>query len=288
MVKESQMIKLTAIQLCSVPDVEANLSKIAEQLVDLTRKFPTKDHQHIVVLPECCLFYGGTVKEQLLLAREADRTQYLLNQLGALAQKFHVNLVAGTVPILTEAGDKFTNSACVFNSQGDLVARYDKIHLFDVDVQDNEQRYCESSYTQAGNQLVVVELVGITLGLSVCYDLRFPSLFQALRECGADVIIVPSAFTRITGKAHWQPLLQARAIENQVYLVAAAQEGVHKNGRETWGHSMIINPWGDIVAQLPLGEGHISALFEQDKIQKTRVAMPIATHNRFIVELKNT
>jgi nitrilase len=158
---------------------------------------------------------------------------------------------------------------------------YDKLHLFDVAVEDNEKSYCESRYALAGDHVSVVDVGASKLGLSICYDLRFPELFRQLTQQGATIISVPSAFTRVTGAAHWLTLLQARAIENQVYIIAAGQEGVHLNGRETWGQSVIISPWGDILAQLDTGKGIICADYNEQELLKVRTAMPVAVHNRF-------
>ena len=158
-----------------------------------------------------------------------------------------------------------------------MIGQYDKIHLFDVTVSDNTNSYCESRYTQAGTKISVVKTELVNIGLSVCFDLRFPNLFQQLTKAGADIITVPSAFTKVTGKVHWQILLQARAIENQVYIVAAGQEGVHENGRKTWGHSMIINPWGEIEQVIQTGEGYISVDYQPAEINRIRQSMPLLT-----------
>ena len=279
------MVKLSAIQLCSAANVETNLTKIAELLSKITAV--QEDTQHLVVLPECCLYFGSKDSEQLRLAKDSSKgssqaySQATLQgsnlclALGELAKKFKVYLVAGTIPILTASATKFTNSSCVFNPCGELIGQYDKIHLFDVNVSDNTKSYCESRYTQAGKEISVVNTDFANIGLSVCFDLRFPNLFQQLSKAGADIISVPSAFTKVTGKAHWQTLLQARAIENQVYIIAAGQEGVHENGRETWGHSMIINPWGEIEKSIEIGEGYISVDYQKQEVTRIRQNMPL-------------
>jgi len=268
-----------------VPDVDANLAFIEQQLSTLSR-----NEQHLVVLPECCLFFGGKDAQQLALAEKTvNQTEFistLVSSLSALALKYNVYLVAGSIPLLTDKKDKFTNSSCVFSPQGEQLARYDKIHLFDVNVDDNEKNYRESNYTQAGKQTSLVKTSFASVGLSICYDLRFPELYRCLRTQGADIITVPSAFTQVTGAAHWQALLQARAIENQVYIIAAAQHGVHKNGRETWGHSMIISPWGEILTSLATGVGLINAKYSPEKLAKVRSSMPVCEHNQFKVNLK--
>ncbi|GLX77852.1 amidohydrolase [Thalassotalea insulae] len=275
------MARLSAIQLTSVPDVEQNLRAIEQQLANLE---PCQDH--IVVLPECCLFFGGRDKEQLMLAQETYSTQRLIRALAKLAHTYQITLVAGSIPLYQQETNKFTNSCCVFSPSGEQLAQYNKIHLFDVEVQDNEKHYLESRFTQAGQQLKTVVTAGVTLGLTICYDLRFPELYRALAQLGAQIITVPSAFTKVTGQAHWQTLLRARAIENQVYIVAAGQTGTHRNGRETWGHSMIIDPWGEIMTSLESGQGSISAEFDLEQLAQVRQAIPVAEHNQFITKLK--
>jgi len=274
------MIKLTAIQLSSAANVATNLDKIAELLADATNVYSVEDNnksnvEHLVVLPECCLYFGSKDSDQLSLAKQSAQGDDLCLALAQLAKRFKVHLVAGTIPLLANSGDKFTNTSCVFDPSGNMLGRYDKIHLFDVNVSDNTNSYCESRYTQAGTEVSVVDTAFANIGLSVCFDLRFPNLFQQLSNSGADIITIPSAFTKVTGKAHWQTLLQARAIENQVYIVAAGQEGVHENGRETWGHSMIINPWGEIEKTIATGEGFITVEFKKEEITRIRQSMPL-------------
>ncbi|NQZ25814.1 MAG: carbon-nitrogen hydrolase family protein [Colwellia sp.] len=287
------MVKLTAIQLSSAANVATNLAKIAELLAKITAgpirakngstnigkhdDTVNEPIQHLVVLPECCLYFGSKDSEQLSLAKKSALANDLCSSLGQLAKRFKVYLVAGTVPILTSSAKKFTNSSCVFSPNGELIGQYDKIHLFDVNVSDSTNSYCESRYTQAGKEIKVVNTEFANIGLSVCFDLRFPNLFQQLVKAGAEIITVPSAFTRVTGKAHWQTLLQARAIENQVYIVAAGQEGVHENGRETWGHSMIINPWGEVEQSIATGEGFITVEYQQQEVTRIRQSMPLTT-----------
>ena len=270
-----RMVKLSAIQLNSKVDVDHNLNVIAKQLAKLTCDFSADNFEHLVVLPECCLLFGANDQAQLQLARQSQANNPLQLALSNLAKQYKVTLIAGTIPLLTEDGDKFTNSSCAFSSDGELIGRYDKIHLFDVNVEDNSKNYCESRFTQAGKSPSVVKTSFATVGLTVCFDVRFPLLYQTLTTMGADIITVPSAFTRVTGKVHWQTLLQARAIENQVYIIAAGQEGVHQNGRETWGHSMIISPWGEILACLEHGEGIITCDFIPEEIKRIRTSMPL-------------
>ncbi len=270
------MIKLTAIQLSSAANVAKNLAKISALLAKITSNSETADRvEHLVVLPECCLFFGSKDSEQLTLAKASLAGNDLCLALAQLAKRFQVYLVAGTIPLLTKSGEKFTNSSCVFNPEGELLGQYDKIHLFDVSVSDNTKSYHESKFTQAGNKISVVNTHFANIGLSVCFDLRFPNLFQQLTMAGADIITVPSAFTKVTGKAHWRTLLRARAIENQVYIIAAGQEGTHDNGRETWGHSMIINPWGEIEQVIATGEGYVSVNYQPEELTRIRKSMPL-------------
>lgn len=277
------MAKLSVVQLTSVPDVAQNLASITNILLSADLQ---TDEDHLVVLPECCLFFGGGDSQQLTLAKDTSSSKRLISDLANIAKQFNIYLVAGSIPLLTDANpNKFTNSCCVFTPDGQMISQYDKIHLFDVTVEDNSGSYLESRFTQAGDKVVTTQLPFATLGLTICYDLRFPELFRALTKLGAQIITVPAAFTQVTGKAHWQSLLQARAIENQVYIVAAGQSGEHQNGRQTWGHSMIISPWGQILAELPEGEGLVSANFSLDEINKVRASIPVAAHNKFKTEL---
>jgi len=284
---EGSKLILSAIQLTSAPCVETNLKAIATQLAQLTAHHSAVNQftlQHLVVLPECCLFFGATDSSQLALAVENEAEQAALIsrlqiELSQLAQQYQVYLVAGTIPIRASSPNKYTNTSCIFSPSGEILGRYDKIHLFDVNVKDNAQQYRESRYTQAGKSPCVVTTPLANIGLTVCFDLRFPVLFQHLTTLGASIITVPSAFTRVTGKAHWQILLQARAIENQVYIIAAGQEGVHENGRETWGHSMIISPWGEVLTTIEQGEGYISTEFLPTEINRVRTSMPLNSPN---------
>jgi nitrilase len=268
--------QICAIQMTSGTNVDDNISDIEQQLLTLEQT-----QQQLVLLPECCLFFGGKDQEQLTLAKANEESHGLKTKLAALAKKYNIYLVAGSIPVLSKLSDKFTNSCYVFSPDGETLGDYDKIHLFDVAVEDNEKNYFESRYVKAGEHISVVDVAGINVGLSICYDLRFPELFRQLCQQGAKIITVPSAFTRVTGAAHWQTLIQARAIENQVYIIAADQEGVHSNGRETWGHSMIISPWGEILTQLDTGKGIICAEYQEEELNKVRKAMPVNTHNRF-------
>ncbi|WP_448214295.1 carbon-nitrogen hydrolase family protein [Colwellia sp. MEBiC06753] len=279
-------VKLSAVQLCSVPNISDNLAAIEQQLATLVEAAQNKAEHHIVVLPECCLYFGGKDKDQLAIANDVDATSQMLNGLATLAKRYQLHLIAGSLPLAGNLpANKFSNTSVLFSPSGEIVSQYQKIHLFDVEVEDSEKNYLESRFTQAGQQVVTCALDFAHIGLSICYDLRFPELYRQLTTLGADIITVPAAFTRVTGKAHWQSLLQARAIENQVYIIAAGQEGIHANGRETWGHSMIISPWGEIITELPTGVGTISAEYDAALVSKVRNSIPVTKHNRFNTEL---
>ncbi len=277
--------RLTAIQLCSSPNVEQNLANIEHQLKVLTQCYGPNPC-HLVVLPECCLLFGGRDKDQALVAQELDES-YLAQALAQLANKYGVFLLAGSVPIVFNNDDKFSASSLLFSPEGQCIAHYEKMHLFDVTVDDNEHSYRESATTSRGTGPKATQLPAFCLGFSICYDLRFPELFRALRSSSAKVIAVPSAFTQVTGEAHWQPLLQARAIENQVYIIAAGQQGTHQNGRQTYGHSMIISPWGEVLAIKETGTGFISAQFDAQLQQRIRRDIPVNAHNQFSVILND-
>ncbi len=230
------------------------------------------------MLPECCLLFGGHESHQLQYAGEDAP---LKSALSALAKQYSLYLVAGTIPV--SAGDNRVYSRTyLFDNLGQVLGDYDKIHLFDVEVSDNTKEYRESDTFCPGNKVSVIDTPFGKLGLAICYDLRFPDLFRAMRLAGAEIIALPAAFTKVTGEAHWQALIQARAIENQCYVLAAAQWGQHnQGGRETWGQSMVVDPWGQIKAQKMTGCGWVQAKLDRDEIVKIRQQMPVAGHNRF-------
>ncbi len=234
-----------------------------------------------MVLPECVLLFGGN--ENLQLAALGDTgTNPLKHALSELAGRYDVYLIAGSVP--ARAGDGRIYSRCYFfDNSGKTLGHYDKMHLFDVEVADETQSYRESDTFCPGGQLTVVGTPFGNIGLAICYDLRFPDMFQALRAMGADFIAVPSAFTKVTGKAHWQTLIQARAIETQCYFLAAGQWGRHASSRrETWGQSMIVDPWGEILAQKPEGVGWVQARPDMERLRKIRQNMPVTAQRRFV------
>ncbi|MGH8460493.1 MAG: carbon-nitrogen hydrolase family protein [Stenotrophobium sp.] len=272
-------MKVAAIQMCSMDDVAANLRAASRLLMQAADSGAV-----LAVLPENFAFMGAQETAKLAHA-EADGTGTIQDFLAQTARKLSLWIVAGSVPLAVpgEAGKVYAANL-VYDAQGQRRARYDKIHLFDVDVPraGNSERYRESNSIAFGApRAVTVDTPAGKLGLSVCYDLRFPELYRALVADGAQILCVPSAFTEKTGEAHWQPLLRARAIENQCYVIAPGQSGTHPGGRRTWGHSMIINPWGEIVAeQQAEGEGIVLAEIDCEHQAQIRASFPSLNHRR--------
>lgn len=269
---------LAAIQMVSVSSAAVNLSSVKQLLETLS---PVANQ--LVLLPENALSLADKAG-YLALAEELGEGYYQA-ELGLLAKHYQCYLVCGSFPIKCIQSAKIFTTSLVFSPQGQLISHYHKIHLFDAQVTDQKGRYKESDTFMAGNEIQLfdyqMEGESVKVGLAICYDLRFPALFQMLREQGADIILLPAAFTKVTGAAHWLPLLQARAIENQCYIIAANQGGLHPCGRETFGHSVIISPWGEVLSQLASGQGVIRASFEKSFIERVRLQMPVILHNRF-------
>ncbi|MFD2229662.1 carbon-nitrogen hydrolase family protein [Alkalimarinus sediminis] len=272
--------RIAAIQMNSSDSKAHNLdtvSRLVEEAVNLHRAT-------LVLLPENFSLFDGTAALELG-QQQATELGDVRRAISSLAAKLRVWIVAGSIPCSVRPDgstiEERVRSACwVYNSEGKEVSRYDKIHLFDVDVGDSYGAYRESSQFEPGTSAEVVDTPVGVLGLSICYDLRFPELYALLTKKGAQLITVPAAFTHKTGQAHWEVLLRARAIENQCYVIASNQTGLHSKGRETWGHSMIIDPWGKIIAVAEEGEGVISADIDLEEITKLRAAMPVASHRR--------
>jgi predicted amidohydrolase len=274
------MNNVSLIQLISCSRADKNLARITHLLHELTPK-----PKQWVLLPENALVFGA--KEDYLNASESLGRGPLQSALAELAQRFNIYLVCGSFPIKSEEAERVYTSSLVFSPQGELIQHYHKLHLFDAQVNDGKGSYRESNTFKPGKALNCFHENGLTLGLSICYDLRFPAMYQALRLAGAQVIFVPAAFTYVTGKAHWLPLLQARAIETQCYIVAANQGGEHSKERQTWGHSCIIDPWGEVVGQLEMGEGVLSATIDLTKLDDIRRSMPVMEHQRIVGQSVN-
>jgi nitrilase len=261
-------ICVAAVQMASGPNVSANLLE-AGRLIANAAKAGAK----LIVLPEYFSIMGMQDTDKLNVAEPIGQgviQQFLAQQ----AKKHGVWLVGGTIPITSETPGKVKNTCLVFDASGKQVARYDKIHLFGLS--SDKEQYNEASTISAGNEVVVVETPWGKMGIGVCYDLRFPELFRAMLPM--DFLVLPAAFTATTGKAHWEVLLRARAIENQVYLIASAQGGFHVNGRETHGDSMIIDPWGEILDRLPRGSGFVLGHLSQQHLQRVRKKLPALQH----------
>lgn len=271
--------RLIALQLVSVPEVEDNLNKVDALLEALRPPQPS-----LVVLPECFSRFGASDSSQLDIA-EPIGNGMIQNRLSEIAKKYGVWLVSGTIPTrIPDEEHRFHANCLVFDDQGVLRGDYQKIHMFDVQVADNTGSYLESRYTRPGEKITVLEDTPFgRLGIAVCYDVRFPGLFQAMGEI--DVLALPAAFTQKTGMAHWHPLMQARSIEKQCYVVAANQGGEHRNGRMTYGHSCIYSGWGELLTEIRQGPGCVSAEMNFEQLQKIRANMPITQHNRFRSEL---
>ncbi len=283
MTQTADNVRVAAIQMVSGTDLEINL-RSAARLVERA----ASDGAQLIVLPETfALFLAAEQRE--LGQREAGVKSgpdaRVRPFLAALAAQYGVWLVGGTLPIV-DADDPRPRAAClVFDASGAEVARYDKLHLFNVDVGDKQGRYCESDTFCPGDvaRISVVDTPFGKLGLSVCYDLRFAELYQTLRDRGADIIAVPSAFTLRTGLAHWLPLLRARAIETQTFLIGANQGGAHSEKRHTSGGSAIISSWGEVLGEAGFGEAVVIADLDLAQMRREREAMPVASHRRFDV-----
>jgi nitrilase len=263
-------MKIAAVQTVSTPDVARNLEAAARLLAQAAG-----EGAQLVALPEYFCLMGRHDTDKLAHA-ETPGDGPIQSFLAAQARLHGVWLIGGTLPLRGATPDHALNACCVYAPDGTLAARYDKIHLFRFATE--RESYDEARVLEPGCTPVTVQAGALRVGLSVCYDLRFPELYRALCTPPCDVLSVPAAFTYTTGRAHWELLLRARAVENQCYVLAAAQGGTHENGRRTWGHSMIVDPWGEVVAVLPEGEGVVVAEVDTSKIAAVRQQLPALTH----------
>jgi predicted amidohydrolase len=270
---------LAAIQLVSGRRWQDNRVRIDAELAALPKERPL-----LVLLPENFALFGE--RQGYLDGAETIGEGPIQAQLAEWARHYGIWLVAGAMPTrmpTTIAGSEHIHtSSLVFDPSGKLKGHYHKIHLFDVDVADNQGRYRESETFSPGREPVLVDSPFGPLGLSICYDLRFPELYRQLTRAGARVLLVPAAFTAVTGEAHWEPLLRARAIENQCYVVAANQGGTHETGRQTWGHSMVIDPWGRVLACQPTGRATVLAQMDAGLVDELKRTMPVLSHARLL------
>ncbi|HIF74319.1 MAG TPA: carbon-nitrogen hydrolase family protein [Porticoccaceae bacterium] len=273
--------KVSAIQMVSTANIDENLNTAARLIAKAV-----EGGARLVLLPEVfAVLEGGPMRQFGEI--EGDPEAQLQNFLSQQASKHQVIIVGGTIPLISRPPNgevsaaeiiesERVRSAClVFDESGAQIARYDKIHLFDVIVNDEQSEYSESRSYEPGVDIVSVDTSVGNLGLSICYDMRFPELYRALFQRGAELVTVPAAFTKVTGEAHWESLLRARAIENQCYVIAAGQGGRHSQTRETWGHSMIIDPWGTVLAMVEEGEGVATAEINLEFVRNVRARMPI-------------
>jgi deaminated glutathione amidase len=270
------MSKVGLIQMTSSPDVEQNLQYIEQQVSLLAEQ-----GAQWIVTPENSTVFG--TKSDYHSAAEPLTGGAILSRLSNIAKLNCVWLIIGSMPI--RANQDVTTTTVVINSDGEYMDHYDKIHMFDVDVADGHQHYRESEIFTPGHTVKVLNTPFGKLGLSICYDVRFPQLYSQLRQLGAQIILVPAAFTAVTGKAHWEVLLRARAIETQCWVIAVDQGGTHQGGRETWGHSMVVSPWGVVIAQAGGQAENLLVDVELDAIESLRASMPIAQHARFTSQI---
>lgn len=268
------MALAAAIQMASGPSVGANLIEAARLIGDAAEA-----GARLVVLPENFALMAVHEADKLTV-REQPGNGPIQEFLSQQAARFGVWLVGGTIPLVAHDDNRIRAACLLFDDRGELVARYDKIHLFDVQLPGTEENYIESETIEPGASPVVVDTPFGRLGLAVCYDVRFPELFRRMSEDGMEVLALPSAFTAITGKAHWETLVRARAIENLAYAIAAAQGGYHANGRETHGDSMIVEPWGGVLDRLPRGSGYVLGSLDPDRLTTTRQTFPALQHRR--------
>jgi deaminated glutathione amidase len=264
-----------ALQMVSAPRVEDNLEAARALLAEAAAA-----GAELAVLPEYfCLM--GRADADKVAAREAPGEGPVQRFLAQAARELGLWVVGGTLPLRTADAQRVRNSTLVYAPDGACVARYDKIHLFCYD--NGRERYDEARTIEPGSQPVVFDLPARDgrrwrIGLSVCYDLRFPELYRQLSRQGAEVLLVPSAFTHVTGQAHWEPLLRTRAIENLAWVIAPAQGGRHENGRRTWGHSMLVDPWGAVMAQRDEGPGVVSGILDAQRQADLRAQLPALDH----------
>lgn len=265
------MTKAAVIQMTSSSHVKDNLRALVPWFHEAKQQ-----GAELLVLPEN-FAYMGAVEDIRIAVAESSTGGVIQERLQKLAKQYGIWVIAGTLPIKT-VGDRVRAACIVYDENGSQVVRYDKIHLFDVRISDQESHQ-ESALIERGADLIVVDTPIGRVGLTVCYDLRFPELYQQLMFMGAEIFSVPSAFTAATGKAHWEVLLRARAIENLCYVLASNQGGLHENGRETYGHSCIIGPWGELIATQQEGNGIVCAEIDRVRQQQLRTQFPCNDHH---------
>lgn len=273
------MRRVAAIQMCSTHIVQDNLLA-AKSMIEQA----AKNNAALIILPEMFAVMGLSPNDKVTV-KESYGNGLIQNFLSEQAKNNHVWILGGTIPIECRDSSKVRAASILYDSQGKTAARYDKIHLFDVALSESET-YRESDTTEAGNELVMVNTPVGRLGLGVCYDVRFPEMFRYLFDQGIEIIALPSAFTIKTGEAHWELLTRSRAIENFSYLIGAAQGGTHSNGRRTYGNSLIISPWGEIISKIESDmPGIIYADVDLEKLHEIRKSIPVLQHQKIFFEI---
>lgn len=266
------MGRVAVIQMTSGTRVSDNLIRVNNLVMEASRH-----KAELVLLPENFALMS-LHSDDLFQIAEDKGIGLIQDRISTMAKRYKVWIIAGTLPLKHAEKNKVFASSLVFNSEGEIVARYNKMHLFDVSIS-NKEIYKESDYIEKGYELVTVDTPVGRVGLSACYDLRFPEFYRELSKRNVDIFSIPSAFTHVTGRAHWEVLVRARAIENLTYVLAANQTGEHENGRTTYGHSMIVSPWGDILAECKNNQSDvIYADINLNKMEETRNKFPCLAH----------
>jgi deaminated glutathione amidase len=265
-------MKIAALQMTSGPDVSANLSTAGDLLAAAAEA-----GARLAILPENFAFIGLDDTDKLEVG-EAEGSGPIQDFLQGTARRLGLWIVGGTIPLKLPGEPRVAAASLLLDDAGRVVARYDKIHLFDVDIPDRRESYRESATIAPGKDPIVVQTPVGKLGMAVCYDMRFPELFRRLSAAGAQVLSIPSAFTAPTGRAHWETLLRARAIENLCYVAASAQSGIHDNGRETYGDTLIVDYWGRVLGRRPSGPGIVVADIDLDRQAEVRATFPALGH----------
>ena len=260
------MLSVAALQYCSSDNIGQTLKNVRPIIAEASL------HAKFIALPECANYLAAD-RDQLNQTAEWEDDSYSQNWFGNRAKEFGIWLLAGSLMIRRRDDSRLVNRSLLFGPNGNIMATYDKIHMFDADLDDGKS-YRESLSFASGLSPVIANIEEVPTGLSICYDLRFPHLYRQLALDGAKLLLVPSAFTATSGKAHWHVLLRARAIETGCYVIAPAQHGKHADGRQTYGHSLIVNPWGEIIADASNGDGFISAILDFKNVEKARRSIP--------------
>ena len=264
-------LTVAAVQLNATGDKAANIARAGQLVAEAAGR-----GARLVLLPEKWTGFGAP--EILHACAEGLDDGDSVAAMRGWAREHGIHLIGGSITERVDGADKLFNTCVAFDPHGDVAAVYRKIHLFDVDV--GGRRYRESDLEEGGEEIVTVEVDGWSVGLSICYDVRFPELYRILALRGAEVIVVPAAFTAVTGRDHWELLLRARAVENQAFVVAAGDWGEHPGGKRTYGHSMVVDPWGTILAARPEGDGVVVASLDRERLEEIRTTLPALANRR--------